>query len=432
MIRIRLGQALNRRLALRLGLGGAVIAAVLGACAYWFETERIEAGFLTQAVEAAGQLARRLPQKLGADTKPAVQAALNAFIAERRSSADDHFALGEVYDTDRNSLAEAAVAEALPIQATIDGSKHHFVPIGEEWYVKHVFAGETYLQVTTALPGKDGMAIGYFEGVYHVQRSSLEEATEAGLRTMLMVIVAVLATTALLYPVIIRLNRGLLASSLALLEANLGTLEALGSAIAKRDSDTNSHNYRVTLYAVRLAEAVGLGGDCLRSLIKGAFLHDLGKLAIPDAILLKPGRLDAGEFSVMKTHVAHGLDVVSRFDWLRDAADVVGHHHEKFDGSGYQDGLAGHDIPVTARIFAIADVFDALTSRRPYKEPMPFDRAMAIMAEGRGSHFDPQLIDAFSVVANDLYAEIGGYEDEVLEQTLRTVTLAYFSEMAGG
>ena len=108
----------------------------------------------------------------------------------------------------------------------------------------------------------------------------------------------------------------------------------------------------------------------MRALLKGAFLHDVGKLGIRDAILLKPGKLDAAEFGEMKRHVAHGLDIIERSSWLRDATAVVGHHHEKWDGSGYGTGSAARQIPLPARIFAVADVFDALTSRRPYKEPL--------------------------------------------------------------
>jgi putative nucleotidyltransferase with HDIG domain len=273
----------------------------------------------------------------------------------------------------------------------------------------------------------DGALIGWFEGIYRVAPASLANATHDAIRAVVTVILAVLATTGLLYPIILRLNRGLLARSQALLDANLGTLETLGSAIAKRDSDTGSHNYRVTLYAVRLAESVGLPSARVRALVKGAFLHDIGKLAIPDAILLKPGKLDEAEFTVMKTHVSHGTDVVGRFQWLNDAADVVGHHHEKFDGSGYTSGLAGEDIPINARIFAIADVFDALTSRRPYKEPMSVAKALSVMIEGRGSHFDPALLDVFVAQAEALHAEIAPCDEACLAATLRDVTRGYFA-----
>jgi len=110
----------------------------------------------------------------------------------------------------------------------------------------------------------------------------------------------------------------------------------------------------------------------------------------------------------MQQHVHHGLDIVGRSRWLEDAATVVGHHHEKYDGSGYHDALAGEAIPLNARIFAVADVFDALTSRRPYKEPFALDKALEILREGRGTHFDPAVLDAFTRIAADLHRDIAG------------------------
>jgi HD-GYP domain-containing protein (c-di-GMP phosphodiesterase class II) len=211
-----------------------------------------------------------------------------------------------------------------------------------------------------------------------------------------------------------------------LLEANLEIIKVLGSAIAKRDSDTDLHNYRVAIYSVRLAERIGLDAASVRSLIKGAFLHDVGKIGIRDDILLKPGKLTEPEFDVMKQHVRHGLDIVSRSDWLSDGANVVGHHHEKYDGSGYPDALRGKDIPVSARIFAIADVFDALTSKRPYKEPFSFERALDILTEGRGTHFDAALLDEFGCIAADLYREYSGRDDDRPRQALAEIVEEYF------
>jgi HD-GYP domain-containing protein (c-di-GMP phosphodiesterase class II) len=237
----------------------------------------------------------------------------------------------------------------------------------------------------------------------------------------------VLATTALLYPVIVRLMHRLSDFSSDLLAANLETLSLLGSAIALRDSDTDVHNYRVTLYAVRLAEALPLGVQDIQALIKGAFLHDVGKIGIRDDILLKPGPLSEEEFRIMKTHVVHGLDIVGRSAWLADAAAVVGGHHEKFDGSGYPRGTRDHAIPVAARIFAIVDVFDALTSRRPYKEPMSFEAAVEILEKGRGSHFDPELLDSFNSIARTLYERYAGCEDEGLHEELAGLARQYYS-----
>ncbi|MGE0042650.1 MAG: HD domain-containing phosphohydrolase [Vicinamibacterales bacterium] len=204
-----------------------------------------------------------------------------------------------------------------------------------------------------------------------------------------------------------------------LLEANIEMLEVLGSAIAKRDSDTSVHNYRVTLLALAIAEAAGLDRAARQALVKGSFLHDVGKIAISDAILLKPGRLDREEFETMKTHVVHGTDIVSRYAWLRDALDIVRHHHERVDGTGYPDGLAGEAIPLNARIFAIADVFDALTSERPYKRAFTLDEALQTMRQDRGRHFDARLFDLFDGLAPHLYQRISQADPAALVDELR-------------
>jgi HD-GYP domain-containing protein (c-di-GMP phosphodiesterase class II) len=203
-------------------------------------------------------------------------------------------------------------------------------------------------------------------------------------------------------------------------------MEVLGSAIAKRDSDTDAHNYRVTLYSLRLAEIVGLDGNQTRALIKGAFLHDVGKIGILDHILHKPDRLDADEFRAMQYHVNHGLDIVQRSRWLADAADVVGSHHEKYDGSGYPKHLSGEAIPMVARIFAIADVFDALTSRRPYKEPFSFEATMRILSDGRNQHFDPSLVEYFNTIARELYERYSGRDDDELRAEVRAFVKRHF------
>jgi HD-GYP domain-containing protein (c-di-GMP phosphodiesterase class II) len=128
----------------------------------------------------------------------------------------------------------------------------------------------------------------------------------------------------------------------------------------------------------------------------------------------------------MKTHVDHGMELTDRASWLKDAQAVVGSHHEKYDGGGYPAGLKGEAIPLTARIFAITDVFDALTSRRPYKAPLSFDDTMQIMDSGQGSHFDPALLDVFRGIARDLYNTYAGMDDHKSKERLELMTEEYF------
>ncbi len=272
------------------------------------------------------------------------------------------------------------------------------------------------------------MESSWFEGFY-----VLSDATRAALRgrllrATLIALAIVLLTLASVYPLVMSLANKLSRLSHSLMQSNLETLQVLGSAIAKRDSDTNSHNYRVTIISVRLAEVVGLSHRDIRGLIKGAFLHDVGKIGIRDNILLKPGKLDEEEYRVMKTHVDHGTEIVARSRWLSDAMEIVHSHHEQMAGKGYPEALAGEDIPIGARIFAIVDVFDALTSRRPYKEPFSFEKTMTILEQDSGTHFDATLIEAFKTIAEDIYTNIAPMEAG-LEAELDKILKKYF---AGG
>jgi HD-GYP domain-containing protein (c-di-GMP phosphodiesterase class II) len=165
----------------------------------------------------------------------------------------------------------------------------------------------------------------------------------------------------------------------------------------------------------------------MQTLIKGSFLHDVGKIGIPDAILLKPGRLDEGEFTVMQSHVEKGVDIVQRSSWLRDGIAVAGYHHEKYGGGGYPHNLQGEDIPMAARIFAVADVFDALTSARPYKKPLDFEEAMELLEQGRDRHFDPAILDSFAKIARGLHERYAGREGDGLREELAALVAEYFS-----
>jgi HD-GYP domain-containing protein (c-di-GMP phosphodiesterase class II) len=211
-----------------------------------------------------------------------------------------------------------------------------------------------------------------------------------------------------------------------LLSANIGILEVLGSAVAKRDSDTNAHNYRVTIHAIHLGKALGLDNAALCSLIKGSFLHDVGKIGISDSILLKSGKLTDDEFTVMKTHVLHGSEIIKNYEWLNDAADVVMYHHEKFDGSGYPEGISGDKIPLNARIFALSDVFDAMTSKRPYKEPISADTSMEMMAAEAGKHFDPELFKVFREGAVEMYEMLASFNSTALTERLHALMRDYY------
>lgn len=284
-----------------------------------------------------------------------------------------------------------------------------------------------YIHLQYPLMDRSGKPVAFIQGIFKISDTVQREVTERITRTIIAAIGTVLLTTFILYPVMSRLIRQLAVLTGNLVESNIETLRVIGSAIAKRDSETDSHNYRVTIYSVELAERLGLKPNLVQGLIKGAFLHDVGKIGISDQILLKPGKLSDDEYEIMKLHVQHGMDIVQQSGWLRDAIDVVGYHHEKYGGGGYPDGLKGPEIPVNARIFAIVDVFDALTSERPYKAQLSYEESMKMLIEGRGEHFDPALLDLFVKIARPLYDRFAHGTNEELIQKMEAIVLKYFS-----
>ncbi|MGR8932437.1 MAG: response regulator [Gammaproteobacteria bacterium] len=174
-------------------------------------------------------------------------------------------------------------------------------------------------------------------------------------------------------------------------------IHMLGSAGHYNDTDTGVHIWRMAAYSRLLAETIGWETERCKLLELAAPMHDTGKIGIPDSVLKKPGKLDAGEWQIMKTHtnIGHGILKQSGAPLFQLAAEVALSHHEKWDGSGYPEGLHAEDIPESARIVAIADVFDALSMKRPYKEPWPLDKILDLFKENTGSHFDSRLIEAF-------------------------------------
>jgi len=185
----------------------------------------------------------------------------------------------------------------------------------------------------------------------------------------------------------------------------LATIKSFALAVDAKDPHTHQHILRVQRYAVAIAEAMGLSGDDMEAVHTGALLHDIGKLGISESVLLKPGKLSEDEFDQIKKHPEIGAMILDpvRFPW--PVLPIVRHHHEKWDGSGYPDGLKGEEIPLTARIMAVADVFDALTSTRSYREAWSHDRAVEWIRQQAGSHFDPQVVDAFLGVIHSRIAD---------------------------
>ncbi len=185
-----------------------------------------------------------------------------------------------------------------------------------------------------------------------------------------------------------------------------GSLLAMVAALDAREHDTELHSLRVRQYALRLGREMGLKKKQMQILGQGALLHDIGKIGTPDAILLKPGPLDDEQWHIMKQHPETGRHMLLTVPFLKDAAEIVYCHHEHYDGSGYPRGLTGEQIPLEARIFTVADVFDALSSDRPYRKKMSYEDVKEEIIKGSGTHFDPKVINAFLQISDDKWTEI--------------------------
>ena len=324
------------------------------------------------------------------------------------------FVLVNILDANKALLFSKSTSNYEKIKNEINAIDHHIAYDDKGSDIKLIhnhIENRFYVQMITPalLTNKQQ---GYIKVLYRVSDEESQKAYMDILLNVLLAIATVVILFAMLFPIILFLNRRLLRRTQSLSDANLQIMAVLGAAISKRDNETNSHNYRVTLYALAMGEALRLDDTQMAALLKGSFLHDVGKIGISDNILLKPDSLSDEEYTQMKKHVLYGQEIIARSPWLSDASDVLTYHHEKYDGTGYMKGLKGEEIPLNARIFAIVDVFDALTSSRPYKDAFSYDKSLQILKEKSGTHFDPTLLALFIKISKDIYAEIGGKEDE--------------------
>src|ERR1700690_655187 len=184
------------------------------------------------------------------------------------------------------------------------------------------------------------------------------------------------------------------------------TLEALGDALDLKDAETEGHSRRVTAYTIAIARKMGLPKEEISVIARGAFLHDIGKMAIRDDILLKPGKLTPDEMAVMREHAYSGYKVLSKIPFLTEAAEIVHSHQEYYDGSGYPRGLRGEEIPLGARIFSIADTLDAMTSDRPYRPAQTYAAARKEIVRCSGTQFDPEIVKVFIEMPDNIWEDL--------------------------
>ncbi len=414
----------KKRTALRIAAVSVLLASIASPLSWFVAREGEEEVVVSLAIEETG----RFLQHFEAVELSGPDAAEHAAQAARTISGG-LFDIAEIYDGQGNKLAESLTEMGEILEAQLPPHRkpgytrasYKSMELPENLWTLRVF-----VPLRSPLTGADGPITGYFEGIRVVPQWQRDHIFTTSLTVAMMVCLASLVCGAALYPVVVHLSEDNERKGREVLDSHISMMEALGRAIAKRDSDTGGHNYRVAWIASRIAESMGMTGSDMQALIAGSFLHDVGKIGIPDAILLKPGRLDDAEMATMRTHVAQGEEIVTGMGWLDGANAVVAGHHEKWDGSGYPRNLAGAAIPAAARIFAVADVFDALCSRRPYKQPMSYDAAMAILEKDTGSHFDPSVMAAFRPMAREIHDRLASSGDNEVRQLLEARVRLHF------
>lgn len=411
---------LHGMLARKMGVAALAIGVAAGWGAYLLEARRTEQAALERATEGLRHFESPVMQSALVTNNPESHTELRHLLDRNR------FVGIRVFGQDRKLTYE--IWESIP-PALIDAvrvQQHDWPKQGKSQKTWIKIGKEQLIQVVLPLFGERDTLIGYVEGISRIDDLTVHIQREQVRNSALTAVISVLGTSILLYPLLLAMLRRSAAQSRRLLDANLSLLHSLGNAAAKRDSDTDAHNYRVTIYAVTLAEALSLSKREISDLVVGAFLHDVGKIGIPDHILLKPGKLTAEEFEIMKTHALLGLEIVAGNPWLAGAAQIIRSHHERFDGEGYPDGLCGEGIPFTARIFAVVDVFDALTSERPYKKAMALNEAMRIIEQDAGAHFDPVAVSAFQNIASNLHAALVKATENDLRLKMQEILSRYF------
>jgi putative nucleotidyltransferase with HDIG domain len=202
------------------------------------------------------------------------------------------------------------------------------------------------------------------------------------------------------------------------------TLETLGDALDLKDRETEGHSKRVTAFTIAIARAMGLPREQINTIARGAFLHDIGKIAIPDKILNKPGKLEPDEMTIMKEHAYHGYQIVKKIPFLAEAAEIVYSHQERFDGSGYPRNLKGAEIPLGARIFSVADTLDAITSDRIYRRKQTLQAAREEIHRWAGRQFDPEVVKTFLEMPDNIW--------EDLRREIQDATIYRVASSAGG
>ena len=342
-----------------------------------------------------------------------------------------NFTLFELYDDKQKNVHSFSQAVENTKSINFIKKQHnkikHMFPLNKKTYYDFIEAPNKQYYILVFHPiYKNDKLLGYVEGVKKIEKNIIEEFEKKIRYTILIILTSIIVFSIFIFPLIYLAYKKINENRIELISNNIMTINTLGNAIALRDSDTNEHNYRVAIYSIRLAQELNIGKEQIEKLIIGSFLHDIGKIGISDSVLLKNGKLTHAEFESMKQHVQKGIKIIEDDKWLENGRDVILYHHEKYDGSGYPNRIEGENIPNIARIFAIVDVFDALTSKRPYKEPFSYEKAIKILKESSGTHFDPQILESFLKISYRLYIDISNESHQQLKDELDNSIKRYF------
>jgi HD-GYP domain-containing protein (c-di-GMP phosphodiesterase class II) len=415
----------NIKAAQRIGAVSVLLALLVSPIAWHLARETAEKEAMSLAMEESQRILAHLD--IFSPDAPRMKAQAEKVAAMITGGLFD---IAEIYDGNGQKLAESTTEQGHRVEHQLPKhqppnyleTSYESIQLPNQLWVLRIF-----VPLGHASSRQSDRPLAYFEGVRIIPDWQKAQMQEGALLIALLAAGASLLCGISIYPLVVKLSADNLRKAEEVLESHISILEALGRAVARRDSDTGAHNYRVAWIAARIGEALHLPRLKMQSLIMGSFLHDVGKIGIPDAILLKPGRLDDAEMEIMRTHVEQGETIVSGIVWLSDAASIVSGHHEKWDGSGYPKGLRGDAIPLGARIFAVADVFDALRSERPYKKPMSFDDALRIITQDTGTHFDATVVTAFLGIARDIHDHLAQCDESACQALLQAKIREHFA-----
>jgi len=413
---------IHRAIFLHLFWAWLLVSLAGGGLLFYLEMKRVDSSIIASAVNEADTFSSQTTSLTDQLSLLDIEWWRNKAL----SSAKEYFAVITLYNMSGEQLTEVVNPRYADIEKAMR-QRYHQLPLdGRRHFEKITIGGNVVVQMLMPIVREHLSVDGYLSGIFVVDQATIDRLNNNLVRSVINILLAIILTTVALYPIIVSLNKDVINFSTQLLHANIEMVSALGAAVAIRDSKTNSHNYRVTLYAIHLGETVGLAPEEMRRLILGAFLHDIGKIGISDTILLKPGPLEEEECMIMRTHVELGVQIICTSEWLSAGLEVVANHHEMFNGNGYPHGLYGTDIPLIARIFSIVDVFDALSSDRPYKKALPLAQCIAILHKKAGGHFDPELVDSFTEIAPDIYTRLLAMDESAMMDWLGMKSLFYF------